>query len=327
MSALGSNAQRELVEGVDAVAETAGVDVSAFHDALRDADRVTLVGCGSSFWTAAMTASVFREHGHDADAVYASEFFLTEYRVPDLVVGFSQSGETTETVRALERAADEGATVGAVVNTGGSTMTELADVAVVTPAGDENAVLATKSVDAALAVAYRLVDGPDLAAVAERCRRALDVDVTGLVDRFVEAERAYALGVGGGYGLAGEAATKLGEGPLVQTTPLPALEMNHGYISNAAGVPTALFVTDDVDATVYREVVDDLRERGAIPLVVAPPGEDYGAPTRVTLSDAPETLLPALKVVQRLAVESAIERGYDPDSPPGLSKHVERDDI
>lgn len=333
-AALGANARRELEEGCAAIERTldAADDLDALRSAIERADRIYLTSCGSSHWAGVTAAKLLSRAGHDARATYASEFAFGDPPVDEdtLVVGLSQSGETTETVHAVRRASDRGAETGTVTNTADSTLDAVADHSFVTPAGEERAVLATKSVDAALTAAYLLAGtAPEtLRAAAESCRAVLDVPLVDGVASLSTTNRAYALGVGPAYGLAGEAATKFGEGPLVQTTPLPATEINHGPIANTRGTPVFLFATNPTAAHVYDGVVDDLSAAGARPVVVHHGDVDVDAPVpAVELPGDGETVLPALKYVQRVAVAAAVERDVDPDSPPSLSKHVERSDL
>jgi len=150
----------EMDEGCTAIRETFATRdrVASAADRLADADRIYAVGCGSSYWTATVAAAWFRERGRDAISVPASEFALSPYPVDagTAVLAYSQPGETTETVGAVEGI---DADVVAVTNTAGSTLDGLADRSVVTPAGEEHAVLASESVDTALAVSWLLAAG------------------------------------------------------------------------------------------------------------------------------------------------------------------------
>jgi glucosamine--fructose-6-phosphate aminotransferase (isomerizing) len=331
---LGSNAKRELREGCSAVERVldASDDLESLRTAVESASRIYLTSCGSSHWAGVMASRLLSRAGYEARPMYASEFIFGDPPLDGdtLVVGLSQSGETTETVHAIERARERGAQTGAITNTAGSRLDDLAGNSFATPVGDERAVLATKSVDAAVVTAYLLAGtSPDvLRRSAEECRRTLETSLVDAVAALSTTNRAYALGVGPAYGLAGEAATKFGEGPLVQTTALPATEINHGPIANARGTPVFLFATHAPANHVYDGVVDDLSAAGARPFVVHHGNVDVDSTVpAVELPGDGETVLPALKFVQRLAVEAALERGNDPDSPPSLSKHVERSDL
>lgn len=319
--------QREIAEGCTVIADRLG-DPPAIEAARPD--RVTLVGCGSSYWTGVLGAALFREAGVDATAVQSSEFLAAPPPLSDrTVVAYSQSGETTETVAALRRAGEGGARTVAVTNDTDSTLADASDLALAVGAGHEEAILATKSVDGALAVTYALVarlcdtDLPDATGAADACRAVLETDMEPIVRGFVEADRAYVLGQAAGYGVAGEAATKIVEGGLVHATPLPALEITHGPMANVADVPVLVFVRAGEDTATYRELFEQLSAADARLLVVTTGDAEFPAAEAVVhLADGP-TCLPLVKAAQRIAYGLAVAKGLDPDSPPQLSKHVE----
>lgn len=337
MSNSDTHVRRELEAGCTVIADTVArtAELRSLGDYLSGADRLYFLGCGSSYWVGEIGAAAFRSAGVDARAVASSEFLFSSYPVSETtaVVGLSQSGQTTETVRALERVERRGGMTAAVTNTAGSTLDRTAEASVVTPAGEERAVLATKSVDAAVAATTSLTDGVGASGsyearegVVDACRAMLETDVTPGVELLRGAERAYALGTDRSYGLAGECATKLGEGGLIGTTPLPALEVTHGPISNAAGVPVLLFALDTDLVAVYEDLLVELDDAGAETLVVHPPSVEYVADVSVEVPTG-ESVLPALKYVQRLTLAVALDRGLDPDNPPELSKYVSWDSL
>ena len=332
----GTISKRELTEGCDAIGATLRMDdeLGSVAEAVADADRVYLLGCGSSYWAAVMAGYRFRAAGVDATAVHAAEFLLSPHSVgaDAAVVGFSQSGETEETVRALDAAAAAGATVVAVTNTRDSRLDRRAAQSFLTPAGEQEALLATKTVDAAVAMAYgveRLLDGTagerDLEAAAERCRATLDVDLSAAVEVLEDADCAYALGTATECGLAGEAATKLGEAALLHTTPQSALEIAHGHVANVDGDAVVLLATDPPEGRAYANLLSLLGDAGARTVAVCGPNATLAADVTVELPAAPGTVLPPLKLVQRLARRVSLEKGYDPDEPPGLPEYSARE--
>ncbi len=291
--------------------------------------RVLLTGCGSSYWTGEIGAAVLRGVGVDATAVRASEFLSGLWPTAGAtVVGYSQSGETTETVAALRRAAEGGARTVAVTNDPDSTLATESDATAAIGAGREEAILATKSVDGALAVTYAMAAGigaesPDPEAVADACRGALDVDPGPAVDALADAESAYVLGQGSGYGVAGEAATKVVEGGLVHASALPSLEITHGPLANVADLPVVTFVRAEEDHEGYRALLEQLVAADARPFVVTDGETSFPAAEAVVRLPRAPTVLPLVKAAQRLAVAVGLAKELDPDSPPALSKHVE----
>lgn len=332
----GTISKRELTEGCDAIGATLRMDdeLGSVAEAVADADRVYLLGCGSSYWAAMMAGYRLRVAGVDATAVHAAEFLLSPHPVDAdaAVFGFSQSGETEETVRALTAAAEAGATAIAVTNTPDSRLDRCAAQSFRTPAGEQEALLATKTVDAAVAMAYgveRLLDGDaaerDPESTVERCRATLDVDLAAAVGVLEDADCTYALGTGTEFGLAGEAATKLGEAALLHTTPQPALEIAHGHVANVDGDAVVLLATDPPEGRAYANLLSLLDDAGARTIAVCSPDTTFTADVVVELPIAPGTVLPPLKLVQRLARRVSLERGYDPDEPPGLPEYSARE--
>ncbi|MFC7141513.1 SIS domain-containing protein [Halosimplex aquaticum] len=328
---IGEQSNAAISEGCDVVDRTlsARAAIEPLGDAVAAAREVFFLGCGSSYWTGEIGSYLLAAAGVPARAEYASEFRHADPPVDEetLVVALSQSGETTETVAALERAGRRGAETAAITNTAGSTLDERAERTYVTPAGREEAVMATKTVDAAVAALYLLADrfrdgGPDLSAVGERCREALTVDLSGAVSAITATDRLYALGTGPFHGVAGEAATKFAEATRHHATPLSTLEITHGPIANSDGSAVLVFALTG-DRAVYRHVLERLTDAGAETVVFRPADESYAATETIAVGRPVETALPALKLVQRLAYEGAVELGRDPDDPPELSKHVE----
>lgn len=323
----------EIREGCDAIEETQrhADELAEIAAEVGDAERIYAVGMGSSYWTAVMAAAVFRDVGRDATAVSASEFAFTPHPADEstVVVGFSESGETGETIHAMETAREAGATTVSIVNTGESTLDDLADYSFVTPAGVQHTVLATKSVDSALTAAYVVADAVaggeyvDLTGEADYCQTMLDVDVSAAVAALTDVGSVYALGVGSGYGLAGEAATKLGEGPLVHTSPLPLLEIDHGPHGNVEGDAVIVVATYPIDPGIYEDTVAMLQEVGATTIVLSPQGADYGGDVTISYPAESETVLPAMKAVQRVAVDLGVERDVEVDHLPDLDDEID----
>jgi len=326
--------ETEIREGCDAIDRTLD-DQEALADvgeAVADARRVYLVGCGSSYWVGVLASNLLREAGVDATAVAASELLFGDYRLDGdtVVLTYSQSGETTETVRALQMAGEAGARTASITNTAGSTLATTADHAYVTEAGDEESVLATKSVDTAVTASYlvaRAVDGGrgEVTWTAETCEAVTDLDLAAAVEAFRDAEHCYTIGTGVDHGLAGEAATKFGEGPLVHSTPMPAMEISHGPRANVDDDPVLLVVSDPTIAESYEPLIEELQDAGAAVVVLQPEGVDLAGDATIDVPTGEPQFLYALKAIQQLTLALALDRGLDPDDPPELTKHIERD--
>lgn len=324
---------REIETGCSVIETTVATEFDV--DPLRPPSPVVFVGCGSSYWTGVIAEKLCSATDIDARALHSSEFTLVPPPSLDdrLVVAYSQSGETTETVAAIERARAMGARTVAVTNVEDSTLDRLADHTFVVPAGREEAVLATKSVDGAVALTYTLVDEltdgafPHLATAGDHCRSVLDTTFDDLVAALDRADRAYVLGRGVNYGLAGEAATKLVEGPLVHATPIPAPEIAHGPMANVDGLPVLLLASETSSVPGDAELLETIAAAGGDPFVLAEDETEIPGEWPTYRVPASGTCLPLLKAIQRLAYTAAVYRGTDPDDPDSLSKHVEWDGV
>jgi glucosamine--fructose-6-phosphate aminotransferase (isomerizing) len=263
----------------------------------------------------------------------------TTYRRPldlrhALVVGVSQSGETTEQVEVLRWARACGAATLAVTNVGGSSLERGADLALVTDAGPERAVPATKTFTTqlvAMAVLARALD-PERSALADLDRvpdvvaRILDRR-TG-VDRAVEAladrPRIVVTGRGLTHAVAAEMALKLEETCLRPVLGLSYADLRHGPIAVVDDQTTVVVVAPQDGPMVHglTRLLPDLRSRGA--RVV---GLGIGGDVHVAGPDLPETLAPiGLVAAGQLVVEGlANALGLDPDAPRGLQKVTQTD--
>ncbi|MFB6200975.1 MAG: SIS domain-containing protein [Halorhabdus sp.] len=326
----------EIREGCDAIDATFNDEstLSAIAERIAGARTYYLVGCGSSYWVGAMAAHWIREAGEDAHAVTAAEFYFGDYRVDSktVVVAYSQSGETTETVRALEAVGEAGATTATITNTAGSTLAAIADHAYVTPAGTERSVLATKSVDAAATASYLLAmhlgDGRrERTWSAEKCQTVATADAAAAVDVYRDAKHTYALGTGIDHALAGEAARKLGEGPLVHATPMSAMEISHGPRANVDGDPVLLIASDPAMVDHYEPLIEELQDAGARVVTIQPASVSLPSDASIPVPHGDPQCLYVLKAIQRVTLALALDRDRDPDDPPSLTKHVEREDL
>ena len=262
-------------------------------DALpASAERVAVVGCGTSLYVARAFAARREEAGlGETDAFAASEFpFGRSY---DRVVAISRSGTTSEVVRLLERLAGRATTVITAVPT--SPVVRLATQVVPLTFADERSVVQTRFATSTLAL-LRTHIGVDLAPVIAEAEVALaeSVDPAAL-----EAEHFVFLGHGWSVGIAEEAALKLREATLSFTEAYTAMEYRHGPIS-IAGARTLVWVIGTPDPT----IADDVRAVGA------------------TVRTATLDPMAELVRVHRLTLALAERRGLDPDHPQHLRRSV-----
>ncbi|HPC83121.1 MAG TPA: glutamine--fructose-6-phosphate transaminase (isomerizing) [Thermoanaerobaculaceae bacterium] len=311
--------------------------------------EVRLVACGTS-WHAALVGKFYLERlaRVRCEVDYASEF---RYREPlldpaTLVIGITQSGETADTIAALQLARASGCTLAAVCNVRGAHAERLADFRLPTHAGPEIGVASTKAFTTqlaallALALAWRAARGletPGTSGLAERAG-ALPYDLEGalrvapqvaaVAAELEHASDALYLGRGVLYPLALEGALKLKEISYLHAEGYPAGEMKHGPIALLdENFPViALCPPGELEDKV-RSNIEEVRARRA-PVYVLGDAEDarLGSLARqvIPLQPLPWPLQPIVAAVplQLLAYEVAVRRGCDVDQPRNLAKSV-----
>ncbi|PVG84833.1 glutamine--fructose-6-phosphate aminotransferase [Nocardioides gansuensis] len=302
--------------------------------------RVLLVARGSSD-NAAVYGRYLLEVGAGVPAALAAPSVATHYRArldltDTLVVSVSQSGSTQEIVESQAWARECGAATAAVTNVADSPLAAAADLALVTQAGPELAVPATKTYVTQLAAVAVLADalgagiGDDLARVPEEISRLSGADVEAAARLLADAEHVVVSGRGLLMGTALETALKLEETCLTPVRGYSYADLRHGPISVVtSGIAAVLVAAQDGPlAEPMVELAADLRSRGAH-IVGIGGGTAFAEACDVHLAgpELPEavaplaTIVPAQLMIERLARDL----GLDPDNPRGLKKVTQTD--
>ena len=312
--------------------------------------RVHLVACGTS-WHACLVGKFVLEEltGLPTEVDYASEY---RYRTPlvgddVLVIGVTQSGETADTLAAMEMARDAGALLATVCNVRGSSAWRLAPSQILTQAGPEIGVASTKAFTTQLVAmvlialglrsARGLADETDVELVAglqklpQAVERALSIDDE-LYDlgteMLADATDSLYLGRGILYPIALEGALKLKEISYLHAEGYPAGEMKHGPIALLQeGFPVVAVVPGGTSRDKLISNLMEARARGAAVLAVADEDADEivdVADLTLTVPTVHPVLQPVVTVVplQLLAYHVAVELGLDVDQPRNLAKSV-----
>jgi glutamine---fructose-6-phosphate transaminase (isomerizing) len=318
---------------------------------LTGLERVAIVGCGTSYHAGLLGKDAIERLARIPVEVAVA----SEYRYADpigdektLVVAISQSGETTDTLAAVEAARDFGGRVLAVTNTQGSLITREADAVLLTKAGPEICVASTKTFLAQVAALDLLalelartratVPKGELLRLGRDLRRAPEKveETLGLLEGRVEeaahvfegARCALFLGRGPSYPVALEGALKLKEISYLPAEGYPAGEMKHGPIALVdENCPVVAVLGQGLVREKTLSNVEETLARGADVLTIA--REDDKAARRISrvvlpIPDAPE-MLEALVLnvpLQLLAYRVAKNRGLDVDKPRNLAKSV-----
>lgn len=305
----------------------------------RRVRRVFLVGCGSSFNSAYIASYGFDRRLFEVYSETSSSFALYTDSLSsiDCIIGFSRSGETSETVWALEKAKSRGCLTIAFTNNLDSSMARIADVAIPVYAGEEKSVVMTKTfVNLTLSGLYmgarisgreQLIDEfKDLDKVAssilEESRNLEDRSTSMLLGE----SSVYCIGEGVCYGSARESAIKLIETSRILASYFHAMEFRHGPISIADEKPIIAIALKDSSWKYIEKLIADIESVASKLILVTNSGEYRMERTIVykVYSDKPAELLAALAVIpiQRIAYRVALSRGLDPDRPKYLSRYI-----
>jgi glucosamine--fructose-6-phosphate aminotransferase (isomerizing) len=319
-------------------------------DELRGIEKVFIVACGSSYHAAMIAKYAIERWARiPAEVDIASEF---RYRDPvldarTLAVGVSQSGESLDTVMAMDEARRRGARTLAVCNVVGSSMTRDADGALYTRAGPEVCVAATKTLVAqvvalellalVLAQARGTLSAAEIAEVLARMdelpghlRDAIgrEKEVDEVAAAVSGAHDFFYLGRNVGYPVALEGALKLKELSYLHAEGYPAGELKHGPIALIEpGTVVVGVSTRNRQWSTFQSNIAEVRARGASVVLVANDGDAQAAKTAdhvLWVPQVDELLAPVIDVVplQLLAYRIARLLGRDVDRPRNLAKTV-----
>jgi glucosamine--fructose-6-phosphate aminotransferase (isomerizing) len=325
-------------------------DANLTPEDIKRIDRITIVACGTA-WHAGLVGkfSLERLARIPVEVDYASEY---RYRSPlinerTLVLSITQSGETADTLAAMDQAKAEGARVLTICNVVDSMATRKADGVIYTHAGPEISVASTKAFTSQLTALYLLSIylGRRRGTLSEERASDLIGDLAGLpglvnqvlssgsdYEDFARKYSAYDdflyLGRGINYPIALEGALKLKELSYIHAEGYPSGEMKHGPIALIdKDVPTVAIAVKD---NVYEKMlsnIEEVRARDGLVVAVASRGDKdiekksdalFAVPTTVDL------FLPVLTVVplQLIAYYISKVKGYDVDQPRNLAKSV-----
>ena len=324
--------------------------IRAYEQKFVNAQRIIIVACGTS-WHAGLVAEYLIEDlaRIPVEVEYASEF---RYRNPiiterDIVIAISQSGETADTLAAIELAKSKGATIFGICNVVGSSIARATDAGAYTHAGPEIGVASTKAFTAQVTVLTLLamIMGQkrgtitdtklrelmvELDTIPTKVTKALELDteIRAIAEIFKDATNFLYLGRGYNFPVALEGALKLKEISYIHAEGYPAAEMKHGPIALIdENMPIVVIATRDSS---YEKVVSNIQEvkarKGRIIAIVSE-GDTVIPAMAEFVIEVPytsEVLTPLVSVVplQLLSYHIAVLRGCNVDQPRNLAKSV-----
>ena len=324
--------------------------IQQYAEQIVKANRIVMVACGTSWHAGLVAEYIFEELCRiNVEVEYASEF---RYRNPvihkgDVIIAISQSGETADTLVAIENAKQKGAIILGVVNVVGSSIARTSHGGAYTHAGPEIGVASTKAFTAQLAVLTMIalkigyIKGTieeeryrnllnELQLIPEKCAWTLKQNekIKALAEKYKDAQDFLYLGRGYNFPVALEGALKLKEISYIHAEGYPDAEMKHGPIALVDDkLPVVFVATRDA---YHEKVVSNMQEikarKGKVVAVITEGDETTKAlcDDVMIVPEADEILAPMLSVVplQLLAYYIGIARGCDVDKPRNLAKSV-----
>lgn len=317
---------------------------------IKNADRILIIACGTSWHAGLVAEYIFEEFCRiPVEVEYASEF---RYRNPvvgekDVVIAISQSGETADTLAAIELAKSKGATILGVCNVVGSSIPRATHAGSYTHAGPEIGVASTKAFTAQISVltmmALMIADKKgtlkesvyrnllvELEAIPDKVAKCLDLNaqIEIIAEKYKDSNNCLYLGRGYNFPVALEGALKLKEISYIHAEGYPAAEMKHGPIALIdENMPVIFIATKDSS---YEKIVSNIQEvkarKGQVIAVVTEGDTDIAgmADHIIEVPAAHEALMPLISVVplQLLSYHIAVMRGCNVDQPRNLAKSV-----
>lgn len=321
-----------------------------YEGKIKNLNRIIIVGCGTSWHAGLVGEYLFEEISRiPVEVEYASEF---RYRNPvvgedDLVIAISQSGETADTLAAIELAKEKGATIFGLCNVVGSSIPRASHAGAYTHAGPEIGVASTKAFTAQVSILTLWAFGfaelrgkatkqdlrnafAELESMPAKVEKTLQCEekVKQLAEWIKDANNVLYLGRGYGFPVALEGALKLKEISYIHAEGYPAAEMKHGPIALIdENMPVIVVATKN---SIYEKVISNIQEvkarKGKI-IAIVTEGDDKVKKMADHVIEVPETsefLVPLIATIplQLLSYYVAVSRGCNVDQPRNLAKSV-----
>lgn len=321
-----------------------------YQDKLAEMKRLILIGCGTSWHAGLVAEYLFEDFARlPVEVEYASEF---RYRNPvlfsdDLVVAISQSGETADTLAAMDLAKRKSASVFGVCNVVGSSIPRMSDAGAYTHAGPEIGVASTKAFTAQVTVLALLALGmakirktmsvkaisevmSELENIPAKIEKALELNdqIVKLAEKYKDVRNFLYLGRGYNFPVALEGALKLKEISYIHAEGYPAAEMKHGPIALIdEEMPVVVIATNSEH---YEKVVSNIQEvkarKGRVIAVVTEGNRELDKLVDhvIEVPETIEALSPLVNTIplQLLSYHIAVMRGCNVDQPRNLAKSV-----
>ena len=318
------------------------------NDRLKNINRLIIVACGTAYYAGAVARYMLEEYADIIVSVeYASEF---RYRKTSIdkntaILAISQSGETADTIAALNEAKNKGAFSLGVVNTVGSSISRLTDAGIYNHVGPEIGVASTKAFTSQLSILSLLTvflgrqrnmsfsTGESiLKELSELSKKQeavlLEKNIKRIANKYFKHESIIYLGRKYNEAIAYEGALKMRELAYVNTLGLPSGELKHGSIALIDDKHLSIVIAPK--DSVYeknKSSIEEIKARQGKVIVITTKGNkelEELADDVIYIPETLELLTPILSVIplQLLAYHFAVLRGLDVDQPRNLAKSV-----
>jgi glutamine---fructose-6-phosphate transaminase (isomerizing) len=341
-----TNAFSGRIDEENSTAKFGGLNIDDID--LKKIDRVILTGCGTSWHACQYGKYLFEDIARiPSIAEYASEF---RYRKPaltenTLLISLSQSGETADTIAAIEEAKKFNVRTIGIVNTIGSTIARMVDGGIYLHAGTEIGVASTKTFNSHLVILYllsiylaRLRNTitkekatemlEELKEIPKKVEEILEneTQINNISEKYFNVKNALYLGRGYNFPVALEGALKLKEISYIHAEGYPAAEMKHGPIALIdKNMPTIAIAPMDRLFKKVQSNIEEVQSRGGKVITITTEDiEDHNFDEIIKIPKTSEYLMPILATIptQLLAYQIAVKRGCDIDKPRNLAKSV-----
>ena len=321
-----------------------------YADKLKNVDRIIIIACGTSWHAGLVGEYLIEEYARvPVEVEYASEF---RYRNPiitekDIVIAISQSGETADTMAAIEMAKEKGATIFGICNVVGASIPRTTHAGIYTHAGPEIGVASTKAFTAQVTVLTllafyiaqqrgtitqsRLIEYltelNEIPALVEQTLKSDDV-VREISEKIKDVNNCLFLGRGSSFPVALEGALKLKEISYIHAEGYPAAEMKHGPIALIDEEMPVVFIATKNSS--YEKVISNIQEvkarKGKVVAIVTEGDTEVRemADYVIEIPQTGEAFVPLLATIplQLLSYHIAVMRGCNVDQPRNLAKSV-----
>jgi len=324
--------------------------IKEYTEKLKNVDRIIIVACGTSWHAGLVGEYLIEEYARvPVEVEYASEF---RYRNPiitekDLVIAISQSGETADTMAAIELAKEKGATIFGICNVVGASIPRLTHAGVYTHAGPEIGVASTKAFTAQVSVltliAFYIAQQrgkitqskmveylTGLNEIPNLVQEALKSNehIRQIAARFKDSTNCLFLGRGSSFPVALEGALKLKEISYIHAEGYPAAEMKHGPIALIDDEMPVVFIATKHSS--YEKVISNIQEvkarKGHVIAIVSEGDTEVKgmADYVIEIPQTNEAFVPLVATIplQLLAYHIAVMRSCNVDQPRNLAKSV-----